>query len=372
MVDSILQKAASGDRITADEALKLFERAELAKLGLAAANRSDILHPEPVRTYVIDRNINYTNICSSGCRFCAFFRPPGHAEGYVLSTEEVLAKVSEAVDLGATQIMMQGGLHPGLDISFYENLFREVKSRFSVQIHSLSAPEIVHIADVSRLNIESTLRRLKDAGLDSLPGGGAEILVDDIRVQVSPGKASTSEWVEVMENAARLEMKATATMLFGCVESLCDRVQHLAVIRDLQDRTGVFTAFIPWTFQPGNTDLGGDPVGGHDYLRTLAISRLTLDNIPNLQASWVTQGDAVAQVALRFGANDIGSTMIEENVVAAAGCRFRLSQNRLIELIHGAGYVAAERNTGYSILRSHPRPDGLRTAAEEEAVKYVR
>lgn len=347
--------AAGGRRITAGEALRLFEYADLSDLGVAAGTLCDRLHPEPVRTYVIDRNINFTNICASGCKFCAFFRPPGHPEGYVLSTEEVLEKVHEAVDLGATEVLMQGGLHPGLKIEFYEDLFRAIKGKYPVQIHSLSAPEVVHIADTSDLDIKTALARLKDAGLDSLPGGGAEILVDSVRVLVSPGKASVEEWLEVMETASRLDMRATATMVFGHVESIRDRVEHLITIRDLQDRTGVFTAFIPWTYQPGNTVLGGNTVGGHDYLRTLAVSRLVLDNIPNIQASWVTQGDAVAQISLRFGANDIGSTMIEENVVAAAGVRFRLSEEQLIGLIHGAGFDAAQRDTQYRVLRKHGR-----------------
>jgi len=359
-----LAKVVDGGRLSADEALALFEGARLADLGAAAAAVCDKLHPEPVRTYVIDRNINYTNICTSGCRFCAFFRPPGHPEGYLLSTDEVLAKIRAAARLGATQIMMQGGLHPTLKIEFYEDLLRSIKTAFprgsldsrfsapgSLQIHSFSAPEVVHIADVSGLDLRTTLARLQAAGLDSLPGGGAEILVDAVRVQVSPGKASTAEWIEVMEAAAELGMRATATMVFGHVESFADRVEHLMRLRDFQDRTDLFTAFIPWTYQPGNTALGGEAVGGHDYLRTLAISRLTLDNVPNIQASWVTQGDAIAQVALRFGANDIGSTMIEENVVAAAGVQFRLSEERLIELIHGAGFHAAQRDTMYSVLR---------------------
>lgn len=343
------------ERLTADEILELFENASLTELGIAAGAVCDRLHPEPIRTYVIDRNINFTNICTSGCRFCAFFRPPGNPEGYVLSTEEVLGKIKEAVDLGATQILMQGGLNPGLKIEFYEDLFRAIKSDFDIQLHSLSAPEIVHIARISNLDIKTTLSRLRDAGFHSLPGGGAEILVDSVRLAVSPGKASASEWLEVMETAGQLGMRATATMVFGHIESLEDRVSHLMAVRELQDRMGVFTAFIPWTYQPGNTSLGGHAVGGHDYLRTLAISRLALDNIPNIQASWVTQGDAIAQVALRFGANDIGSTMIEENVVAAAGVRFRLSEKRLIELIHTAGFDAAQRDTTYKTLALHKR-----------------
>lgn len=352
MVDEILHKAAIGGRITADEALELFTRASLTDLGLAAGTVCDRLHMEPVRTYVIDRNINYTNVCVSGCKFCAFYRPPGHPEGYVLSTDEVLEKISEAVDLGATQILMQGGLHPELKIDFYEELLRAIKTAFQIQMHSLSAPEIVHIAGVSGLDVKTTLERLKNAGLDSLPGGGAEILVDRVRGEVSSGKCSAAKWLRVMEIAGELGMKATATMVFGHVETLEERVEHLLAIRELQDRTQVYTAFIPWSYQPGNTELGGYTAGGHDYLRTLAISRLVLDSVPNIQASWVTQGDAIAQIALRFGANDIGSTMIEENVVAAAGIRFRLSEERLIELIRGAGFAAAQRDTLYNILRN--------------------
>lgn len=355
--DKVLEKAIDGQRISEEEALGLFD-VSLTELGLAAGAVCDRLHPEPVRTYVIDRNINYTNICTSGCRFCAFFRPPGHPEGYVLSTEEVLEKVREAVELGATQILMQGGLHPDLGIDFYEKLLKAIKTAYPVQVHCLSAPEVAHVAKVSGLNILTTLSRLRDAGLDSLPGGGAEILVDRVRTAVSPKKCSASEWLAVMEATSRLNMRATATMVFGHMETLSERVEHLSAIRELQDKTGVFTAFIPWTFQPGNTDLGGKTVGGHDYLRTLAISRLFLDNVANIQASWVTQGDAIAQVALQFGANDIGSTMIEENVVAAAGVLFRLSEKRLIDLIHGAGYDAAQRNTLYKTIKVHGRAEG--------------
>lgn len=345
-----LEKAALGQRISSEEALSLFEEVGLAELGVAADAACRRLHPENVRTYVVDRNINYTNICTSGCKFCAFYRSPGEDGGYVLSTEQVLEKIREAVELGATQILMQGGLHPELKIEFYEDLLRAIKRSFNVHIHSFSAPEIAHISRVSELDVATTLARLRDAGLDSLPGGGAEILVDRVRGELAPTKCSSAEWLSVMETAGRLGMRATATMVFGHIESLAERVAHLMAIRELQDRTEVFTAFIPWTYQPGNTALGGETSGGHDYLRTLAISRLALDNVQNVQASWVTQGDAVAQVALRFGANDIGSTMIEENVVAAAGVHFRLSEERLVELIRGAGFDAAQRDTMYRIL----------------------
>lgn len=357
VVSTILERAVAGLRVSREEGVALFERASLSELGVAADAICHSLHPEPYRTYVIDRNINYTNICTSGCQFCAFYRRPGDHEGYVLTTEEVLRKVQEAVDLGATQILMQGGLNPDLRIEFFENLFRAIKERFSVQLHSLSAPEICYIARISGLDVERSLRRLADAGLDSLPGGGAEILVDHVRERLSPGKCTAAEWLDVMRTASRLGMRATATMMFGHIESKEDRIEHLLAIRDLQDETGVFTAFIPWTYQPGKTALGGDAVGGHDYLRTLAISRIVLDNISNIQASWVTQGARVGQVALKFGANDIGSTMIEENVVAAAGVSFRINEQDLIELIRGAGYEPAQRDTQYEIVRRNPTTD---------------
>jgi cyclic dehypoxanthinyl futalosine synthase len=352
--DSVLQHAVDSARICADEALALFD-APLPELAWAAGRICETKHPDDVRTYVIDRNVNYTNICTSGCAFCAFYCRPGDSGGYVLSTEQVLAKVREAVDLGATQVLMQGGLHPDLGIEWFEQLFREIKSHFDIRLHSLSAPEIVHISRVSGLSVDETLYRLHESGLDSLPGGGAEILVDSVRSRVSPHKCSAGEWLGVMRTAASLGMRATATMLFGMGESLADRVEHMRLVRDLQEETSVFTAFIPWTFQPGNTALGGVTVGGHDYLRTLAISRIMLDNIDNIQASWVTQGSSIAQLTLRFGANDIGSTMIEENVVAAAGVSHRMSQDDLIALIHGAGYDAAQRDTSYNTLRLHPR-----------------
>lgn len=345
----------STPRIGCDEALAMLEEAPLPELGWMADYVCRQKHPEPIRTYVIDRNINYTNICVCGCRFCAFFRPPGHPEGYVLTDEEILAKVEEAVALGATQILMQGGLHPHLRIDHFERLFMRIKERYRVQLHSLSAPEIVHIARISGLGVRQTLARLKDAGLDSLPGGGAEILVERVRTRVSPRKCTVTEWAEVMRIASELGMRATATMVFGFGETPADRIRHLDLIRSLQDETGVFTAFIPWPFQPTNTELGGQAVGAHDYLRTLAVSRIYIDNVDNVQASWVTQGERIAQLALRFGANDIGSTMIEENVVAAAGVSHRVNEDALIGLIHGAGFDAAQRTTLYETIRIHKR-----------------
>jgi len=354
-VCSCVEKAFEGARLSESEAVALLEQVSLPELSWAADQVCRAKHPGRTRTYVIDRNINYTNICVSGCRFCAFYKSPGDPGGYVLTTDQVLTKIREAVDLGATQILMQGGLHPDLEIGWFEALFREIKTHFDIQLHSLSAPEIVHIASISGLDIEATLTKLRDAGLDSLPGGGAEILVDEVRTRVSPRKCGSDLWLDVMRAAARLGMRATATMVFGMGESLADRVTHLRRIRDLQDETAVFTAFIPWPFQPGNTALGGSASGGHDYLRTLAVSRLFLDNVDNTQASWVTQGPEIAQLALGFGANDIGSTMIEENVVAAAGVSHRMSESDLIALIHSAGYDAAQRSTVYSIVKDYPK-----------------
>lgn len=346
-----LEQAAGGERLKAEQAVALFE-APLAALGAAADAACRRLHPGPLRTFVVDRNINYSNICISGCRFCAFFRPPGHPEGYVLSQEEILGKVEEAVGLGATQILMQGGLHPDLPLSWFEETLRSLKARFPVAVHSLSAPEIVHLARQSGLTPQETLGRLQAAGLDSLPGGGAEILCDEVRARLSPRKCTTAEWLSVMRDAHALGMRATATMVFGHVETFGQRVEHLIRVRELQDETGVFTAFIPWTFQPANTALGGKAASAHDYLRTLAVSRLVLDNLPNLQASWVTQGAKIAQLSLAFGANDLGSTMIEENVVRAAGVSFRMSAPQLCDLIRGAGFTPARRDTYYHILET--------------------
>jgi len=334
-------------RCTIDEAIGLFEMG-LPELGAIADGIRWEIHPAGRVTFVIDRNINYTNICTSRCKFCAFFREKGDADAYVLSKEEIMSRIDEAVRLGATQIMLQGGLNPDLGIEYLEDLFRTIKSRFQIHLHSLSPPEIVHISRTSNMSIKETLSRLKDAGLDSLPGGGAEILEDNFRRRVSPGKISASEWLKVMEEAHGIGMLTTATMMFGAGESIRDRLIHLKQIRDLQDRTHGFTAFIPWTYQPENTELGGRRVGGAEYLRMLAVSRIFLDNIPNIQASWVTQGLKIAQIALFFGANDIGSTMIEENVVRAAGATFRASLNELVGVIKEVGFAACQRDTLYT------------------------
>jgi cyclic dehypoxanthinyl futalosine synthase len=353
MIETIASKAWEGERLAKKEALILWERADFYTLATLAHHRRLTLHPEPIVTYVIDRNINYTNICISGCRFCAFYRSPGAEDGYVLSQEELASKIEETLSLGGTQILLQGGMHPDLGLRFYEDMLRFIKERFSIHIHAFSPPEIVHLARIENLAVEEVLRRLRQSGLDSIPGGGAEILVDEIRSKLSPKKCSSGEWLALMETAHSLGMRTTATMMFGHIETLEQRLEHLLKLRELQDRTTGFTAFIPWTFQPDNTGLKTKPATAMDYLRTLAMSRLVLDNIRNLQVSWVTMGSGVAQVALQFGANDFGSTMIEENVVAAAGVRHRLSVEQIREIIVDGGYEPRQRTMSYELIEEH-------------------
>ncbi|MGQ9733235.1 MAG: cyclic dehypoxanthinyl futalosine synthase, partial [Candidatus Zipacnadales bacterium] len=307
-------------RLTAPELLDLFAETDLLALGQAADAARQELHPQNIVTYVIDRNVNYTNVCVSGCQFCAYFRPPGHAEAFVLPLEKLRQKLTEAQELGATQVLLQGGLHPDLGLDFYCAMLRVVKE-VGLRAHCFSPPEIVHLARLEGLSIRECLTRLQAAGLDTIPGGGAEVLSDEVRSRVSPRKCTKAEWLEIMRQAHRLGLQSTATLMFGMGEEPRHLVEHLLAVRELQDETGGFTAFIPWTFQQTHTALEGSvpPLGGHAYLKMLAICRLALDNIANLQASWVTQGGKIAQLALRFGANDMGSTMIEENVVLAAG-----------------------------------------------------
>ncbi len=308
-------------------------------------------HPDPVVTYIADRNINYTNICACACKFCAFYRPPGHPEGYVLSFDELEAKIRETVDLGGYQLLLQGGMNPDLGMDFYTSMLSFIKDRFPlVAVHGFSPPEIVFMADREGLSLTETMKTLHEAGLDSIPGGGAEILVNEVRARVSPRKCSADQWIDVMETAHGLGLKTTATMMFGHVESFEDRLEHLDRIRDLQDRTGGFTAFIPWTFQPRNTLIKTPEVSSVEYLKFLALSRLYLDNIPNIQASWVTQGPMVGQLALFWGANDFGSTMQEENVVAATGCRFRLAEEKIRTIITGAAFTPRRRSMDYTLL----------------------
>jgi cyclic dehypoxanthinyl futalosine synthase len=336
--------------MTRQEALQLFEDPDLIGIGMAADAVRRKLHPEGVVTYIIDRNINYTNFCTEYCSFCAFYRPPGHSEGYVLPNEVVYEKIQETIDLGGTGVLMQGGLHPELKIEWYEDLLRGIKQRFRIHLHCFSSPEIVNIAEVSGLSLRDTITRLRDAGLDSIPGGGAEILDDAVRHRISRLKCSSEEWLEVHRVAHQLGMRTTATMMFGCGETLEQRMSHLDAVRNLQEETGGFTAFIPWTFQRENTSLGRfvkQEATAVEYLKTLAISRLYLRNILNVQSSWVTQGLKTCQLGLRFGGNDVGSIMIEENVVSAAGAHHRASEEELRRVIRDAGFVPKQRDTLY-------------------------
>lgn len=345
----------AGTRIGREEALRMLTEGDLLTLGAAADTLRRTLHPENRVTFVVDRNVNYTNICDSKCSFCAFYRDKSADDAYVLAHEDIFGKIAELVERGGTQLLMQGGLNPDLRIDFFEGLFHEIKRRFpEVQNHSLSPAEIIAIATASGLTVDETLARLHAAGLDSIPGGGAEILVDTVRATISPRKIGWRQWAEVMLKAAAQGMPTTATMMFGSSEKPEDIVEHLFRVRELQDCGGSFTAFIPWTYQPGNTELGGVTATGVEYLKVLALSRIVLDNIPNIQASWVTQGAKMAQVALFFGANDLGGTMLEENVVAAAGCSFRMSRDEMITLIRDAGFTAAQRTTTYRIIREFP------------------
>ena len=354
--DKIIERAISGERLTVGDGLVLLESHHLAALGRAADAVTRRLHPGPFRTYNVDRNINYTNVCTSGCAFCAFSRKTGDADAYVISREELHRKIEETVALGGNQILLQGGIHPDLKIEWYEELVRDIKRHFpQVNVHGFSPPEIDHIADLSRLSVGEVLERLKQAGLGSLPGGGAEILVDRVRQKVSPCKTSADRWLEICRAWHALGGRGSATMMFGHVESLAERMEHLERLRGLQDQTHGFTAFICWTFQPGNTALAKLPkTGAFEYLKTLAVSRLFLDNFANLQASWVTQGLAVGQLALRFGANDFGSVMIEENVVAAAGTSFRTTEDEVRRRIADAGYAPRKRNVFYDFVEDSP------------------
>ncbi|MDA8173078.1 MAG: dehypoxanthine futalosine cyclase [Nitrospiraceae bacterium] len=340
-------------RINKGKALKLLESADLLELGQLADGMRKKLHPKKVVTFVVDRNINYTNVCINGCKFCAFWRPEGSPEGYVISKEELASKIEETIALGGTQILLQGGLNPQLPMGFYTGMLAGIKRAFpSIRIHGFSPPEIEFIARQNHITIREALGILRAAGLDSVPGGGAEILSDRVRKKISPEKIGAKQWLNVMREAHRAGMRTTATMMFGASESAEDIIAHLDAVRALQDETGGFTAFIPWSFQPGNTKMGGiAPATGVDYLRVLAVCRIYLDNIKNIQASWVTQGLKMAQVALRFGANDFGSTMIEENVVASAGVKYRVSKDDIIHGIKAAGFRPAQRDTLYNILK---------------------
>ncbi len=364
----LLAAVASGtERLTDEDAVRLLSAGDLLELAAAANAVRRRLVPGDEVTFIVDRNVNYTNVCVSECRFCAFFATPDSEAAYVLTREELTRKVRETIDLEGTAILLQGGMHPDLGIEWYETMLRDIKADHpSIHVHGFGPPEIVHIAKLSGLTTKEVLQRLRAAGLDSLPGGGAEILVDRVRGHVSPKKATSDQWLDVMREAHALDISTTATMMFGGLETVEERVEHLRRVRQVQDEAVAaghvgFRAFIPWSYQPGNTALAEDEyaargtvleaASGWDYLRTLAVSRLYLDNVRNVQASWVTQGAKIGQVALAFGANDLGSTMIEENVVAAAGTRFMLARHELVRLIRDAGFVPVQRDTLYREVR---------------------
>ena len=365
----LLNKAVAGERLTPAEGLRLLESHDLAALGRAADEVTRRLHPENYRTYNIDRNINYTNVCAAVCDFCAFYRAPKSSEGYVLERKELLQKIQETVELGGDQILMQGGLHPEFKLEWYEQLLRDIKLRFpQVNIHGFSPPEIYHFTKVSKLPLRTVLQRLKNAGLGSLPGGGAEILVDRVRRAITRGKVLTDDWLDVNRVWHELGGWSTATMMFGHVETLAERIEHLERLRQLQDETGGFTAFICWTFQPEHTDMPDiPPAGAFEYLKTNAVARLYLDNFANIQSSWVTQGLKIGQLALLYGANDMGSLMIEENVVAEAGTVHYLSLDEIRGAISELGLVPRQRNVRYELLDEEHE----RRAVEANHARYA-
>lgn len=354
--NALLEKAIAGARLTPEEGAQLMRSSDLAALGRAADEITRRLHPENYRTYNIDRNVNYTNICTAVCDFCAFYRKPRSPEGYVLSLEEILDKTRETVALGGDQLLLQGGLHPDFKLEWYEELLRGIKGEFpQVNIHGFSPPEIYHFTKVSKLPLRTVLERLKAAGLGSLPGGGGEILVDRVRRAMTRGKVLTDDWLDVHRVWHELGGRSTATMMFGHIETLQERIEHLERLRQLQDETGGFTAYICWTFQPDHTDMADiPPAGGFEYLKTNAVSRLYLDNFANIQSSWVTQGLKIGQLALLYGANDMGSLMIEENVVAEAGTIHYLTLDDIRGAISELGFVPRQRNVFYELIDEKP------------------
>jgi cyclic dehypoxanthinyl futalosine synthase len=352
MIDHIAEKVRAGERITAAEGLKLYREAPTGLLGQLADLVRARKHATRVVTYIIDRNVNYTNVCVARCSFCAFYRPPGSPEGYVLSFDEIFRKIDETIAVGGVQLLLQGGHNPDLPLSWYEDLFHAVKDRYpTFKLHALSPPEIIHLSRLSQLPVPTIIERLMAAGLDSVPGGGAEILVDRVRKLLHCySKATADEWLDVMRDAHRAGLRTTATMMYGTVETDEERIEHLVRLRDLQDETGGFTAFITWSYQPEHTELSGREATGIDYLRMLASARIVLDNFDNLQASWVTQGGKVGQLSLAYGANDMGSVMIEENVVRAAGASYCMDEAEIVRNIEDAGFEAKRRDMHYQIL----------------------
>jgi cyclic dehypoxanthinyl futalosine synthase len=352
VIDPLASKVRAGGRLDRDEALELYREAPTALLGRLADDVRARKHPDRIVTYIIDRNVNYTNVCVARCNFCAFYRPVGSAEGYVLGFDELFRKIDETIAVGGVQLLLQGGHNPDLPLTWYEDLFRAIKERYpAFKLHALSPPEVIHLSRLSQLSVPQVLERLIAAGLDSVPGGGAEILADRVRRLLHCyGKATTAEWLDVMRHAHRAGLRTTATMMYGTVETDEERIEHMLRLRELQDETGGFTAFITWSYQPQHTELGGSEATGLDYLRTLAVARVVLDNFDNLQASWVTQGGKVGQLSLAYGANDMGSVMIEENVVRAAGASYCMDEAEIVRNIEDAGFVARRRNMHYEIL----------------------
>lgn len=337
-------------KFSINQALKLFEETDILELAKSAHDIRKNKFGNKT-TFIIDRNINYTNICQSQCKFCAFWRPKSHQGAYLLTHKQILAKVQETVDAGGTQVMIQGGLNPDLPLKYYEDMLRTIKKHFDITIHSFTATEIQFFANRAGISILETLKRLQAAGLDSLPGGGAEILVDEVRKKISPHKIMSDDWLNIMKLAHSIGMKSTATMVIGFGETLAQRLEHMEKIRNLQDETGGFRAFITWTYQPSKI-LGGNKVSAQDYMRTLALTRIFMDNIEHIQGSWVTQGEKIGQLTQTFGADDLGSIMLEENVVRAAGTNFEMSRQKMIEIIRSAGFLPAQRNTKYEVLKT--------------------
>ncbi|NBI30280.1 cyclic dehypoxanthinyl futalosine synthase [Chengkuizengella marina] len=357
-IDQILNKALSGERLTLEDGVVLFESDEIEKIGQAANKKMLQFHPDPITTFVIGRNINYTNFCDVYCKFCAFYRPPGHEEGYVLPNEVIFQKIQETLDVGGTEILMQGGVNPDLPFEYYLNLLKEIKQRFDIHMHSLSTVEIRKMKEMSGLPYEEVLKQLHEAGLDSLPGAGAEMLIDRIRNKVSRLKGSWREWMDIHQAAHKVGMNTTATMVIGFGETFEERVLHMLRVREAQDEcihnkwnSAGFLAYITWTFQPENTNYKQEKATPEDYLKTLAISRLMIDNIPNFQASWVTLGAEIGKKSLEYGCNDFGSTMMEENVVSAAGTTHKVNIETILRLIREAGKIPAQRNTAYETLK---------------------
>jgi cyclic dehypoxanthinyl futalosine synthase len=371
VIEQLANKVSNGHRLNRVEALELYRQAPTHLLGRLADAVRARKHPNRIVTYIIDRNVNYTNVCVARCNFCAFYRPVGSSEGYVLGFDEIFRKIDETIAVGGNQLLLQGGHNPDLPIAWYEDLFKAVKQRYpEFKLHALSPPEVLHISRLNQLPVAAVIERLVAAGLDSIPGGGAEILVDRVRKLLNCyGKASADEWLDVMRMAHHAGLRSTATMMYGTVETDEERIEHMVRLRELQDETGGFTAFITWSYQPEHTERGGIEATGVDYLRTLAAARIVLDNFDNLQASWVTQGGKVGQLSLAYGANDMGSVMIEENVVRAAGASYCMDEVEIVTNIEDAGFVPKRRNMHYDVLgdpifreRHVPRMMALDTA----------